>query len=330
MGYKAKKEKIERKIKIWKRVLLCIVVVIVAALGIFSAFVPPKTWKYYVNLPKVSNRKDGELRIHYLDVGQGDCTLIELPDDKVVMIDGGNDGSAKAILRYLNALDIKTIDCLLLTHADADHCGGLDTVLKYKSVKQAFIPNVEANVNKEYAQFRDALSREECPFSYVRRDTLIASTEYTLACIYPSGSIWGYESAENDNNHTSAVVWLDYKGVSALFMGDAPVAVEEKLITEDGVDAFSVLKVDLKSTEILKVAHHGSQYATSETLLRYLSTLETAVISCGKDNIYGHPADELLGRLFERELGVHRTDTQGNIVITVSPDGTYKTSRVKS
>lgn len=330
MGYKAKKEEVERKIKIWKRVLLCVFVAIIAALGIFSAFVPPKTWKYHVNLPKVSKRKTDELRIHYLDVGQGDCTLIEFPDGKVAMIDGGNDGSSKTILRYFNALDINTIDCLILTHADTDHCGGLDTVLEYKTVKQAFIPNTSTNVNREYAQFRDVLTREECSFEYICRDALWRSTQYTFSCIYPTSLISEQESAEGDNNQTSAVVWLDYKGVSALFMGDAPFAVENTLIAENNLDAFSVLNVDFKSTEILKVAHHGSKNSTSETFLSYLMGLKTAIISCGKDNEYGHPAQELLQRLTERNAEVYRTDKQGHVVITISADGTYKTEFVDS
>ena len=129
---------------------------------------------------------------------------------------------------------------------------------------------------------------------------------------------------EEDVNERSGIVWLDYKGVSALFTADAPFSVEEKLMQESQVGAFSPINVDLTSTEILKVAHHGSKNSTSESFLSYLSKVETAVISCGKDNDYGHPADELLQRLSRYSVDVYRTDTQGHIIVTISADGTYK------
>ena len=140
MGYRAEKEKTERKKKLLKRVLLGILLLCIAGLSIFSAIVPPVTWKYYVNLPKIARRADGELRIHFIDVGQGDCTLVELPDGKTMLIDGGNSkkSTEKKVLRHLNALKINTIDYLIVTHADVDHCGGLNEVVKYKKVVNAY------------------------------------------------------------------------------------------------------------------------------------------------------------------------------------------------
>ena len=90
MGYRAEKEKIEKKLRVIRLVALCVVLTAVVGLCAFSAFRPPDTWKYYVKKPDVVKRADGELRVHFLDVGQGDCTLIELPDGKVALIDGGD------------------------------------------------------------------------------------------------------------------------------------------------------------------------------------------------------------------------------------------------
>ena len=112
MGYSAEKNKVEKKIRILKLVLLGILLVCILGLCIFSVFVPPNTWKYRVKQPNISARAEGEMRIHFLDVGQGDATLVELPDGKMMLIDGG-DGSAKAtksMLRYLYALDIAYLD----------------------------------------------------------------------------------------------------------------------------------------------------------------------------------------------------------------------------
>ena len=132
MNYAEENEIVEKKIKLWKRVALILAVVLLAGACIFSAIVPAETWKYYHNLPKVRARKDGDLRMHFLDVGEGDCSIIEFPDGKVMLVDGGNGAeiTATTILRYLNALKIKSIDYVMLTHADSDHCGALDSVLK--------------------------------------------------------------------------------------------------------------------------------------------------------------------------------------------------------
>ena len=110
MSYATEKEKIEAKIKIWKRILLGVLLFVLLGLCIFSAFVPANTWKYYVGLPKISRREAGQMRIHFLDVEQGDATLIELPDGKIMLIDGGNgtEKTAKKLLRYLNALNQKS------------------------------------------------------------------------------------------------------------------------------------------------------------------------------------------------------------------------------
>ena len=139
MNY-AKEREIANKKK-WKAkvIVFVVVAIILCLLTVCSWFVPMGQWKYYVHLPNVSAKADGELRIHFLDVGQGDATLIEFPDDKVALIDGGNtqNENVAALLRYMNALKINTIDYLIATHADSDHVGGLDTVLAYKKSSES-------------------------------------------------------------------------------------------------------------------------------------------------------------------------------------------------
>ena len=139
MGYRAEKMRVEKKLKLLKRILLGILLLIILALCIFSVIVPPASWKYYVGLPQVTSAQEGELRVHFLDVGQGDCTLVELPDGKVMLIDGGDGSGAsnKNLLRHLNALKIEVIDYLIVTHTDADHCGNtLYGCLQYERVAQ--------------------------------------------------------------------------------------------------------------------------------------------------------------------------------------------------
>ena len=333
MSYFKEKLKIEGKIKKIKIIAAAVLLVIVLALAIFSGFVPPDTWKYYVANPEIAKRHKGEMRLHFLDVGQGDSTIIELPDGRIMLIDGGNSDAAteKRIMRYLNALKIKEIDYLLLTHADSDHCGALDVVLKYTKVKRAFIPNVKPTVNKEYAEFYAQLQKENCEVTLSSRSVILNGAgeySYTLSFLYPY-TLDVQENTEEDaeNNQSSAVVWLDYQGTSALFTGDAPKETETILLRDDKLSLFAERGVQLSSTEILKVAHHGSKYSTHLEFLQYLN-VKTAVISSGKDNSYGHPTKEVLDRLQEVNSEIYRTDTAGNIMITVFKDGNYQTKKV--
>ena len=333
MGYWAEKLKVEKKMKILKRVLLGILLLCILGLCIFSAFVPPESWKYYVQKPDISKRKTGELRIHFLNVGQGDCALLELPDGKIMLIDGGEENGdvERTILRYLNALDIQTLDYLVLTHAQGDHFGGLTEVLRYKKVRQAYLPPAAPDSDKDYAEFFAALIKTGCAWEYSSRKlgALGANADdmqypYTLTFLSPYSQDVddALQTGECDDNALSAVLWLDYQGVSALFTGDITAEVESVLVRDDGLGLFENRGVTLNDTEILKVPHHGGVNAASAEFLEYLG-VKTAIVSCGKNNPYGHPTQETLERLREAQAEVYRTDESGHILVTVSPNGEY-------
>ncbi len=334
MGYRALKEKLKKHEKLLKRVGLCILAFILFVLAIIACVTPPESWKYHFGKPSVGKRKSGELRIHFLDVGQGDCTLIELPDGKVMLIDGGNDSSStkKTVMRYLNKLKIDVIDYLVVTHTDADHCGSLEEVFRYKKVVNAYMPPSFDESAVEYAEtYAAAVEEENCGIWDPTRDVSLSVKEgeypYTLAFLYPYG-----EKATGTQywmgNESSAVLWLDYFGTSALFCGDAPESVEEILVRDDRLGLLEARGVQLRSTEILKVAHHGSEDSSSEFFLSYLG-LQTAVISCGKNNPYGHPTDKVLQRIADVGGKTYRTDEEGHLMVTATTDGTYRVSRVK-
>ncbi len=323
MGYQAEKQKIEEKIKRVKTIALCVSLAALLFLCVFSAFVPPDTWKYYVGKPRISARKDGELRIHFLDVGQGDCAIVELPDGKTALIDGGDgrESTEITVLRYLNALHIDTIDYLIVSHADSDHCGSLDKVVAHKRVLNAYLPTSEPeSTNDEYAEFYALLLEEACEKQYAQRYISMGGEGYVFMMLYPY--LPDADSTEADDNLSSSVLWLDYKGVSTLFTGDAPAQVEGSLVRDDGLGLFGVYGVELSDTEILKVAHHGSADATTFGFLEYLHT-ETAIVSCGKNNLYGHPTEEVCNNLQTVGAELYRTDERGTVVITVSADGKY-------
>ena len=244
MGYQAEKNRIEQKLRLIKFITLCVVTVVLIALCIFSAFCPPDTWKYYVKKPKIDKRVAGELRIHFLDVGQGDATLIELPDGKVALVDGGDSraSTAAAILRHMNALNIDTIDYLIVTHADADHCGSLARVLECKKVRNAYLPIIKPeSAGTAYASFYAKLLEEECEMRYGSRAISLGNATgnypYTFTFLYPYSQDATEGTAEivtsENSNVYSSVLWLDYLGASALFAGDAPTLTEGALMRDD-------------------------------------------------------------------------------------------------
>ncbi len=326
MGYREVKEKTEEKSKRIKCVVTCILTVVLVVFAVFSCFIPPESWKYHFAKPKLSKRKEGELRIHYVDVGQGDCTLIELPDGQIALIDGGKDDATtkKKVLRYLNALKIQKIDHLIVTHTDGDHCGSLEEVFRYKRVLNAYMPATFETKDIEFAEVYEAATKSGCTILDNSRSIHLSQdseTPYTFTFLYP----YAEEALESTGaaNENSAVLWLDYFGVSALFCGDSPASVEERLMLESQMGLFKPRGVDLSSTEILKVSHHGSSSASTKEFLRYLNVKE-AIISCGKNNAYNHPAKSTLNNLSAVGAKVYRTDTQGNIVVTVQKDGKYR------
>lgn len=333
MGYQAEKQKVESKLKRVKTIALCVTLAALLFLCIFSAFVPPDTWKYHVGKPRIAQRGEGELRIHFLDVGQGDCELIEFPDGKVALIDGGDgrESTEIAILRYLNALKIDTIDYLVVSHSDTDHCGALDKVVEQKKILNAYLPATEPeNSNTEYAQFFAQLLEEECTLqyskSYLNLGNDDAENGYVFAFLYPP--LVNADEVEENDNENSAVLWLDYRGVSALFTGDAPSTTEEILLCNDQLGLYGFLGVELTSTEILKVAHHGSADGTSEEFLRYLQ-VKTAVISCAENNLYGHPSEKVQTNLRNAGVEAYVTAERGSVIVTVHADGTYSVDCTK-
>ena len=328
MSYAKEKEKLQ---KVRKKVIFIVAGVlflVITTLCVISAFYPLATWKYYFKQPKLSVRAQDEMRMHFIDVGQGDAIFIELPDGKTMLVDGGNGSSKaeKALMRYLNALEIERIDYMMVTHADTDHCGGLATVLKYKEVGCVYLPPVPSTANASYAKFYKQLNQEGCGVQYTSRAVTLSqkesNTPYTLEILYPYTTDTVDFQNVADDNLTSGVFWLDYKGVSALFTGDAPFSIEEAIMRDDRLGVFAKNSVDLPSTEILKVAHHGSANSTSAEFLRYLN-VETAVISCGANNEYGHPTTEVKNALGGVGATTYRTDTQGSVIISVTANGEY-------
>jgi competence protein ComEC len=341
MGYAKEKRKREDKKRKIKIVLFGILIIFVVVFAVVACIIPPSEWKYRLKQPDISKRGEGELRIHFVDVGQGDATIVELPDGKVMLIDGGNgsDEANKSLIRYLNALDVDFIDYLVVTHADVDHCGGLTEVLKYKEIGHAYLPLLGDETDSDYVAFYNALVKEGCSYSTAqpprldKKETQLSKVDgeypYTLVFLYPDNALVDeIEPLPQDENAVSSVLWLDYMGTSVLFTGDATLETETRLLMNDIGGVHGLYGADIKSTEILKVAHHGSDSSTGEEFVQYLENLQTAVVSCGENNPYNHPSIAVCERLETVGATLYRTDIDGHIMITADKDGTYSVEKI--
>lgn len=252
MGYGAEQRKVEGKIKKLKRWLLGILLLCMLTAIVVGSISSPDSWKYKVNLPAVSKRGAGELRVHFLSLGESEATLIEFPDGKTALLDGGEDSgkSEKTLLRYLNSLHIDRIDYLVVTDTAEQYCGGLDALLKQKTVKTAYLPKKTPVSGSAYAEFYAELVKENCEREYFSRNIDLSANTAELG--YAFSFLYPYTVEVEEKTETEGyALWLEYSGVSTLFMR-APESVGNLLTRDDRLGLFKNRGVDLKSTDFVK------------------------------------------------------------------------------
>ena len=281
------------------------------------------------------------MRIHFIDVGQGDCTFIQFPDGKNMLIDGGEDRYAQTVANYLSNLGVNTINILLATHQDADHIGCVDNIFSQFTVEYCFRPyvyysgeykdefdsafNVKATADnyknsttKTYYNFLKSVLDEGCNYSYFNRSSDFKqeilfndqSYFYEVDFLTPTAKVEniGY----SDANDYSPILTISYGGFTAMFTGDAGEEVEEELL-----NYYS----EVPNVDLLKAGHHGSSTSSSVDFLQAVSP-EYVLFSCGLNNEYGHPTKQTVDRVTSVAGAlVYRTDMQGNIVFTVNCSG---------
>ncbi len=247
-----------------------------------------------------------DLRVHFFDVGQGDASLIVTPEGRAILIDAGPPEAATNLLWELQRLGVSEISLMLMSHAHADHIGSFDDILREVPVARFVDPGFP-HPSQMYANLLEQLAVSETESYTLHSGQWIHVEDGVDLLVLAPGDTF-IEGSRSDVNANSLVVMLQYNDVRFLFVGDAEVETELQLIREGW----------LRDIDVLKVAHHGSDYATIQSFLD-LTQPEYAVISCGRDNSYGHPAPDTLQRLYDSGAEVARTDTGGTIV--VSTDG---------
>lgn len=240
----------------------------------------------------------GLLHVYCLDVGQGDSTLIKTPKGQNILIDGGDNSQGHKVVKYLKHYGVKELDAVVATHPDADHIGGLDTVLRAVPVKSVYAPKV-SHTTKSYQDFLLAVKKQKLTITSVKAGVVLPLDGVTAIFLGP------VRDYGKDLNAWSAVLKLTYQDTSYLFTGDA-----ERKSETDMVNSGANLKAD-----VYKVGHHGSGTSTSAHFLEAINPMY-AVISVGKDNKYGHPKNVVLKRLKKSNTQVFRTDKQGTITST--------------
>lgn len=242
-----------------------------------------------------------DMYVHFLDVGQGDSIFIELPNGKTMLIDSGENYHGAAILSYIKERGYDKIDYVVGTHPHSDHIGSMAYVVRNSKIGSVYMPKVATNT-KMYEKLLEAVEKKNRKIRNGKAGITITRDEgndLVARMIAP------LEVDEQNLNNSSIMILLDYKDATFLFTGDA-----EK-------DELETIKADV-TADVLKVGHHGSRNANTKEFLEKVDP-QIAVISCGKDNDYGHPHRETLKLLEQLDCEVYRTDRDQTV--TVYTDG---------
>ncbi len=288
-----------------KKILYLIAIIIIAAVSVFSRYSDKIFGEYPETFITQEQNDSASFEVHYIDVGQGDCSLI-ICDGKTMLIDAGENGHETEVLNYLRMKKIDKLDYIIASHQHSDHIGGLPEVLDEIGTDNIIMPRLtkaQTPTNSTYTAFLKSVQNSGAK--------VIASkvgATYTLgsAAFEILGPVT--DDAEDINN-MSVVVKLTYGEKTFLFTGDAEKE-EEREIIATGADL---------DCDVLKVGHHGSGTSSCKDFLDAV-TPEICVIQVGADNDYGHPHENIVERLEKYADEIYRNDLCGDIVIT--SDGT--------
>ena len=315
-----------------------IAVLICVALLIVNHFVPIKYLSAYLVSSKNKAGKD-EMRVTFLDVGLGDCALVELPDGKIVLIDGG-DGSYThelSILKCLNSYGVSKIDFLISTSVKGEHCGGLAEIVRLKSVDYAYIPYcTNTRITPEFHDFFSQLESSGVNYDYAHSGNGYYDEQNGVFFTFLSPSDWQGPLSEyttmNENptdanvENASIITWLQYNDTAFIFTSDArsstlKTIVDKYELSKSLGEPFCKLgnfSVNLEDCKVVTVAAHGGAKNTSKTWYEIINP-ECAVLSVG-DNFASLPSLESMADVCAYVAPIY-TSEKGNIVIKVSESG---------
>lgn len=252
------------------------------------------------------------MTVHFVDVGQGDCIFIKF-EEKTMLIDSGEKTSDEKVIKYLRNNGVNKLDYIVTTHPHSDHIGAMPTIIESFEVENIIMPRLsEQNMptTKGYEKFLLAVKNSGAKVIPATPFNEYEFGDANFAILSPTNQ------SKNLNN-MSVVIRLSFENTSFLFTGDAEKEIERELLNSG---------YDIRSN-VLKLGHHGSNTSNTEQFLQAVNP-SFAVVSCGKDNSYGHPHEEVVELLKKLDINYKQTDKSGTIV--VGSDGsnlTYMTEK---
>lgn len=253
-----------------------------------------------------ANVENERIKISYIDVGQGDSELIQV-NNKNLLIDAGPSQNTDKLISFLKSQKIRKLDYVIATHPHEDHIGGMPAIIKKYPIDKFYAPKIIANT-QFFENMVTALKDKDMKI-YPAKSGMSIDLGKNTKCniIAPNNNKY-----ENLNDY-SIVLVISYKNCKFLFTGDAENLSEEEILNNN---------YDI-SCNVLKIGHHGSKTSSSDEFLDK-TRANIAVISCGKDNDYGHPNKTTLEKLKRHNIKIYRTDLEGNIILTSNGNSIFK------
>ena len=314
------KKMIKRKLKLTKsRIITLSIVIALQVLLLLSLIWAPSIERAIgINNPFSVVTAGSPLKIHFINVGQGDATVVEFCDGKKLLFDAGANSSEEALDKYFSEVlfkdDVWEFEFVIASHSDSDHIGNMDYVFENCQVNNVYRPKIfvedlevtssDAKLSTElsYKEFITSVGKEQnCKVHFIENCLTYASSdgEYSFS-FHTSFNL----TSSSEDNDFSPITIIKSKGKSVCLTGAASSTVEKEIVSRNV----------LSEVDIIKAGHHGSKSSTCKELLNALNP-EYAVISSG-ENGFGHPTDEVLLRLVDAvgEDNIYRTDREGNVI----------------
>jgi beta-lactamase superfamily II metal-dependent hydrolase len=265
---------------------------------IFTVFI------FFISLFVCAFGQEAKLKLHFIDVGEGDAIFIESANGETCLIDTGNLITGFKVVKYLEKQGIRDLDCLIFTHPDLDHIGGAFFVLQMLKVKNIYDNGQDLTELAKYSDiyhWYEELVRKDKNYRTLKAKDTISLGEVILKVLWPSQPL-----LFSDYNANSLVIMIEYGKFRCLLTGDLTILGEGEILeVKEGLRA-----------GVLKIGHHGASDANSKRFLTAVSP-KIAIISVNRANIRGYPAEEVLERLKKAKVKLYRTDEDGDIVLNI-------------
>lgn len=270
-------------------------VTVLLSLGVFIGLVVWNSVRGNIHKPA-----DDKLRVHFIDVGQGDCIYISCGGENM-LIDCGEKSEYTDVIRYLNREETAVLDYVIGTHPHSDHMGGMSKIIDFFDTEKVIIPTLTKEaipITTFFNDFLDVVEEKNIPLTQAKVGMKGTLGDAEWRIISPA-------VCDEDNlNNCSVGIILKHGENNFCFTGDAEAEAENTM-------AYSGVT---ENVDVFKAAHHGGATSNTELFLSMIQP-EIAVISCGKGNSYGHPNDEVMKRLESYADEIYRTDIDGTVII---------------